>query len=196
MQGDEELLTFQRFMLAFDSPAYLRRARQVEAEWTHLVAHCERERGRLLEMPRLRLAQLIAATGAERHPERLPVDGGLRDSLLALHKEWLTALRAAVPSAPNAAAVAALLENVGDSFARFNRRWEMFLTGVDLTPVNRAREGYNRYYVLEKECAVRSERTALEGFEPLPMVSSDDLRELFPPLPQIDSEQAAVQNSV
>jgi hypothetical protein len=66
---------------------------------------------------------------------------------------------------------------------RFNGEWELFLRGLDLTPINRLREGYNRYYVIEKECAVRSVRTAREGFEPLPPVTTDDLRRMFPPLP-------------
>jgi hypothetical protein len=54
---------------------------------------------------------------------------------------------------------------------------------VDLSQVNALRDGYNRYYVLEKECASRSPRTARHGFRPLPPLTADDLAALLPPLP-------------
>jgi hypothetical protein len=59
----------------------------------------------------------------------------------------------------------------------------MFLANVDLTAVNELREGYNRYYVLEKECAVRSARIARQGFTPLPPLTHDELMSQFPLLP-------------
>jgi hypothetical protein len=181
--ADEELLTFQRFMLAFDTPAYMRRARQVEAEWTHLVAFCERERERLLELPRLRLAQLIVATGAEASPERLPVTAEDRRQLLDLQARWQTELRSTAPTARTPAAAAHLVRELILAFELFNARWDAFITQRDLAPVNKQRDGYNRYYVLEKECAVRSSKTARDGFEPLSPATLDDLRQLFPPLP-------------
>lgn len=181
MQVDEELLTFQRFMLAFDTPAYLRRARQVEAEWEHLLALCARERERQLSLPRLRLAQLIVGTRAVDHAERLPVHEADRCRLIELYHHWQPKLRTRIPISEGPAAVR-LAERLIESFAAFNRRWEKWLREVDLGPVNRHRDGYNRYYVLEKECAIRSERSAREGFEPLPMVTVDDLFSRFPRL--------------
>ena len=55
------------------------------------------------------------------------------------------------------------LGELKESIERFNRRWQEFLHQVDLTHVNRLRDGYNRYYLLEKECAVRT--FALNPFE-------------------------------
>jgi hypothetical protein len=49
--------------------------------------------------------------------------------------------------------------------------------------VNGLREGYNRYYLLEKECALRSPRLARQGFVRLPAVTVDDLAAQLPPLP-------------
>lgn len=183
MSGDEELLTFQRFLLAFDTPAYLRRARQVEAEWRHLLTLCEGERQRLLELPKLRLGQLFAAVGGPEGAARLPVSEADRQQLLQLLEDWRPRLRSAVPPARTASQVVDHLQRLIAGLERFNREWELFLRGLDLTPINRLREGYNRYYVIEKECAVRSVRTAREGFEPLPPVTTDDLRRMFPPLP-------------
>jgi hypothetical protein len=49
--------------------------------------------------------------------------------------------------------------------------------------VNRLVDRYNRYYVLEKECTLRSARLAARHFEPKPRVSHDALLERYPPLP-------------
>jgi hypothetical protein len=49
-----------------------------------------------------------------------------------------------------------------------------------LNQVNDLRDGYNRYYVLEKECAVRSFRLARQGFCPLEPLTVEDITALFP----------------
>lgn len=68
---------------------------------------------------------------------------------------------------------------------RFNRRWTHYLRRLDLAPLNRLREDYNRYYVLEKECALRSARLARIGFVPLQPVTRQEFQELLPRLPQL-----------
>ena len=68
-------------------------------------------------------------------------------------------------------------------FTFFNRRWRQFLDAVDLRPINELRDGYNRYYVLEKEFAVRSARVARHGFVPLAPLTAAALFELLPLLP-------------
>jgi hypothetical protein len=75
----------------------------------------------------------------------------------------------------------ALAELCG-SIELFNRRWREYLPTVELNEVNALRDGYNRWYVLEKECAVRSPRLAREGFVRLEPLSSASLLELLPPL--------------
>ena len=57
------------------------------------------------------------------------------------------------------------------------------LATLDLGPLNRAREQYNRWYLLEKECAMRSTRSATGGFETIPSATVADLSAAFPPLP-------------
>ena len=66
---------------------------------------------------------------------------------------------------------------------RFNRRWLPFVRGLDLTALNAERADYNRYYLLEKECAVRSPHIARQGYRPLDPVTHDDLLAALPPLP-------------
>ncbi|MFL5338548.1 MAG: hypothetical protein ACJ8F7_00125 [Gemmataceae bacterium] len=65
---------------------------------------------------------------------------------------------------------------------RFNAAWDQFLHSLDLSQVNALRDGYNRYYLLEKECALRSAKLAEVGFRPLPPLTYADLAALFPPL--------------
>jgi hypothetical protein len=75
------------------------------------------------------------------------------------------------------------LRELVDSVQCFNKRWSPFLESVDLTRINQLRDGYNRFYLLEKECVVRSSRLARQGYQPLPPMTLDELAALFPPLP-------------
>jgi hypothetical protein len=75
------------------------------------------------------------------------------------------------------------LRELYESIEHFNRRWEEFLQTIDLTRVNELRAGYNRYYLLEKECALRSARLARQGFSRLEPLTVHELAALLPPLP-------------
>ncbi len=74
------------------------------------------------------------------------------------------------------------LKELCASLEVFNRRWQAWLTGLDLTHINQLRDGYNRYYLIEKECALRSARVAREGFVRLAPLTLDDVRALLPAL--------------
>jgi hypothetical protein len=73
------------------------------------------------------------------------------------------------------------------SVERFNRRWLAFIEKLDLSELNRLREGYNRYYLLEKECAVGSVRLLPQLFQKLPLVTNAEILTELPllPVPQI-----------
>jgi hypothetical protein len=103
--------------------------------------------------------------------------------LEALEEALQPRLRAPVEPARSARAVRRALRELVASLERFNRRWREFLPTVDLGRVNELREGYNRYYLLEKECALRSPALARQGFRPLPPLTLADLEALLPPLP-------------
>src|SRR5262249_30462330 len=64
-----------------------------------------------------------------------------------------------------------------------NRRWRNYLPTVERSAVDAARDLYNRYYLLEKECAVRSPTLARLGFRPQSPLTLDELAALLPPLP-------------
>jgi hypothetical protein len=172
----------QELIGRYDAPAYVRRAREVQGAFDELVARCRRQREGWLDMVRLRLGTLRALAGGW---EALrPLLAGDQVHLLdQLHESLRPRLRVPVEPTPSARALRRALAELTESIERFNRRWREFLRGVDVTPVNDLREGYNRYYVLEKECAVRSARVARHGFRRLEPLSVDELAALLPPLP-------------
>jgi hypothetical protein len=169
-------------MIGIDGPAFIRRARRVQAEWEVILERCRKERERLLEMPRMRLAQLLAIAGS--WSRVATVTGELSTARLeALHRQWRPRLRAVLPQSPKESDVLRALELCQESFDRFNGRWTRFVHQIDLAPVNRLRAGYNEWYVIEKECAVGSARTARGAFEPLPPATHEALLQRFPLLP-------------
>ena len=69
------------------------------------------------------------------------------------------------------------------SLNRFNRRWTEFLDGLDLEPLNRTVDRYNRYYLLEKECCLGSARLAARHFVSQARVTREALLDAHPTLP-------------
>lgn len=180
---DETNEAFKRFLARFDAPAYIRRAREVQAAFDQLLEHCRRRRAEWLEIVRMRISVLHALAGDWGNLRPFLADDDQLD-LLRYHLAALAApLRAPVEPTISARALRRALRELHEGLARFNERWRAFLANVDLTAVNELRDGYNRYYVLEKECAVRSARIARQGFMPLEPLTIDDVSAQLPLLP-------------
>src|SRR5207237_716642 len=105
------------------------------------------------------------------------------DALAGLHAELQPRLRLPVEPTTSRWALRRALTELASSMERFNRRWRAYLAKVDLRPVNDLRDGYNRYYVLEKEFALRNGLLARRGFTPLPPLGLEDLERRLPYLP-------------
>jgi hypothetical protein len=179
--GAEEAV--KRFLSQYDAPAYIRRARGVEAAFEQLLDHCRHRRAEWLQIVRLRIAMLHSLAGDWNNLLPFLADEG-QLGILRYHLAALASpLRAPIEATTSARVLRRALHELYESLQRFNVRWQAFLTSVDLTAINELREGYNRYYVLEKECAVRSARVARQGFAPLPPLTLDDLASHFPLLP-------------
>ncbi len=184
--GREEDSIFKQFLAGYDVPAYIRRGRQTEAAWEDLLSRCQRQREEWLVLVRQRLGTLQVMAG-----DLARLAPWLKDETQVA---VLTRLLGTVVPAPSRCAVLAnsarslrrALREVIESLERFNRRWKEFLDALDLTGVNETREAYNRYYVLEKECAVRSPRIARQGFQPLPPVTREEIEKLFPSLDMLE----------
>jgi hypothetical protein len=175
--------TVKQFMAQYDAPAYVRRARRVDVEWEVLLARCRRQRDEWLPLVRVRLATLQALAGDWGRLAPLLADAGHAEELRRLHEELRPELRLPVAPTPSARALRRAVAELVESAERFNRRWWAYLDTVDLGPVNAARDGYNRWYVLEKECALRSARLARQGFRPLPPLTLEAVVAALPPLP-------------
>ena len=166
----------------FDVPAFARRGQDVEQSRLRLGWRCEQVRTGMLDMFQLRLRQwAAAATGPDlaRTIFREPID-----PLWPLSRtpapQW-----AAWPESRRR--LRAIGRDLIASAERFNRRWGVYLDALDLDPINRQIENYNRYYVLEKECVVGSSRLASRHFVPRTLLTRDELRAEHPllPVPQL-----------
>jgi hypothetical protein len=178
----------KHFLAHYDVPAYVRRARRVQDAFDHLVGCCRRQRDEWLTAVAMRLRLLGALAGDWRTLRPLLRDD---DQVHALHQ--LEAVMGPSPHARQTAPASVrplrrALRSLQDSIERFNRRWQQHLCTVDLTHINALRDGYNRYYLLEKECALRSARLARQGFRRLEPVTVDQLAALLPLLPVPQAE--------
>jgi hypothetical protein len=184
-RGDDRQI-FNEFFAHYDAPAYVRRARKVQEAFDQLVDRCRRKRDEWLQMVRIRLGLLRALAG-----DWAALRSWLGEGPIALLRRLEADLkpRLRVPVEPNTSerALRRALAELTESIERFNRRWLAFLSTVDLAPVNEVRDGYNRFYLLEKECAVRSPRLARQGFQRLEPLTTADLTAFLPPLPQIET---------
>jgi hypothetical protein len=162
----------------FDVPSFARRGQDVEYGLARLRARCARERAAMLDMVRLRLRQWAAASTGP--GTAAAVYAGPIDPLWPLSgaeaPRWTT-------FAASPRRLRAIARDLIASVERFNRRWARYLDGLDLGPLNRQIDDYNRYYLLEKECSLGSAALASRHFTPRPPVTRDDLRAEFPLLP-------------
>jgi hypothetical protein len=174
---------FKQLLSQYDAPAYVRRARQVQAAFDDLLARCRRQRDEWSQMARLRLGMLRALAGGWDVLRPLLADEDQLRILQELEAALNPRLRVPVEPATSARVLKQALAELCESLKRFNCRWAAYLAEVDVSAVNKLRDGYNRFYLLEKECAVRNARVARQGFQPLPPLTVEELSSLLPPLP-------------
>ncbi len=180
--GDERRLV-QRFLSQYDAPAYVRRARRVEDAWEQVLHRCRLRRDEWLLMVRLRLGTLHALAGGWEALAALLAGDGEVEVLRQLHDSLQPRLRSPVRRISSPRVLRRALRELVEGLEHFNARWREFLPGVDLADVNQARADYNRYYLLEKECAVRSPRLARAGFRRLEPLTAEAVAAALPPLP-------------
>jgi hypothetical protein len=185
-ERDNEQKLFQHVMAHYDTPAFVRRALSVHHALEKLHARCRLQRDKWFIDGRLVLEDLasqLSAWDALLPFLVLPEQG----DLFPHFQEQLRAQPRFRSANTSSWRVHWALAGLIDWIQRFNQRWRHFLTSQDLAPLNHLRDGYNRYYVLEKECALRSARLARQGFEPMAPYTLQDLQTQFPllPVPQV-----------
>jgi len=170
----------------FGAPAYMRRAKRVESVFEDLIDRLRVRRDELLGGVRLHLRLLLDVAGSLD-----AVRPFVSNERFTAFSELITHFRLTErpPTGASPRRLRRPLRELLASVARFNRRWLQSVAEADLSGVNAERDGYNRWYLLEKECAVGVIR-ARQGFEPLsPATTADVLREL-PTLPEFASSGA------
>lgn len=167
----------------FEGPAYIRRARGVEEALEHLLGLANRQRDEWLAMPRLHLGQLHALAGEWAAIRPWLADDSQLDVLEHLRRTLAPQLRVPPDRTRSTRVLRRTLRELTASLVRFNARWEKYLRTIDVRPINDLRDGYNRYYVLEKACALRSEVLARLGFTPLLPLDLEELQRRLPLLP-------------
>lgn len=178
MEGDDSEV--RQIMAQFDAPAFVRRARRVEAVWEGLIDRCRLQRDEWLKLPKVRLAVLVARAGGWTGVGRWIADPADVRELQQLFEDWQPRLRVRIMPSASERRLRNDLRELCTAFSRFNERWRRFLSEVSLAAVNHERAAYNRFYVLEQECSLRSAAVARQGFRPLPPARTDDLLALFP----------------
>lgn len=178
--SEEDRKILQEMVGRFGAPAFVRRGKLVETTWTHLLEACAMARIERLAFVRLRLGQLLALAGgwdAVRGAVRSDAEIG---ELQRLHDELQPQLQLPLEATTSKRVLRAAARDLVEAIEMFNARWTRWLAKVDLKIVNQARENYNRYYLLEKECAVGSARLARIGFVKLEPIVFDEVAKRFP----------------
>lgn len=164
----------------FDAPAYIRRARNVHARFSQFLHSCAQKREELIQIPRLRVGTLHALAGSF-----VALSPWLACSeevvlLEGLHDQLSPQLRLPPKLTNSPRLLQKTLRQLVGCLERFNGRWLDFIEKLDLDLINDLREGYNRYYVVEKSCAIRSDLLARHGFSPLPVLDTAEILHHFP----------------
>jgi hypothetical protein len=181
--NDPEQRQLNEIASLLNAPAFIRRARGVEADVETLVNRGQAQRDEWAAMARLRLGQLLALAGDAAALLPLLADEGQLAVLEELQTILMPKLRVVIEPTASTRKLRRALAELVESVERFNARWRVYLDKIDLDPLNRKRADYNRYYVLEKACALRSESIARLGFTPLMPLDKTDVEALLPPLP-------------
>jgi hypothetical protein len=181
--GRDQDRIFQEVLGRYDAPAYVRRALRVQQSYDSLLAACGRQRDEWLDMVRIRLATLIALAHDWAALRPFLADDQQCRLLAELHQNLGPKPLVSIPRTPSPRRLRGALRELCESLERFNLRWRSFLSEICLDGVNEERSSYNRYFLLEKECAVRSVVLARRGFQPLEPLTVAEIAELFPELP-------------
>jgi hypothetical protein len=178
--ADDPDRAYKLLLAQYDVPAFLRRDRRVKEAIDALKSQCRKFRDEALLMARLHLGQLKALAGGwSRLHQLLPEAPALAD-LELLEAELQPQLKLPPEATSSLRVVRRALGELTDALTRFGERWRAFVAKLDLTPVNEQIAAYNRYYVIEKECFVRSPRVARQGFAPMPPITHETVLEWFP----------------
>jgi hypothetical protein len=182
-ESSDDRQIFQKLIGYYDAPAFMRRARRIEDADRILVEHLSAKRHEKLEIVRLRIGQLRALAGTWEAVRPLVADDAALDGLRSLHDALQPVLRLPLTATKSRRVLRAGLAELLEAMIHFNERWQTVLQAFDLAPLNALRDGYNKHYLVEKECALGGGPAVRRGFQRLEALSQVDLFRQFPLLP-------------
>ena len=177
---DDDQHIFQKMLGYYDGPAFMRRAKQVEDAERLLHEQLTAKRLEGLAIVRLRVGQLRALAGDWHEVRPLLDDDGSLVVLESLHDALQPELRLAVAATRSRSVLRGALADLTVAIELFNQRWAKHVAQIDLAPINALRDGYNRNYLIEKECALRNSRVARLGFRRLEPLTTGELLAHYP----------------
>ena len=180
---DDRRRVFQQILSLNGGPAFARRGRDVQLAFDAVVETCLKQREEWLKFVRLSLGTLFALAGSAAALEAFLGDPEQFQTLEKLMRDLQPHLRVPPAATSSARHLRQALAEVRDAIERFNERWRDFIARLSLEHVNEVRELYNRYYLLEKECALGSSRVARSGFQKLHPLQADEFLKIIPLLP-------------
>jgi hypothetical protein len=182
--GSDEEAGMKKVLGQYDVPAFLNRALRVKNAFERVIQASRAKRDQELEMVRVRLGVLRGLVDGDWKALRpLLADDAQVAVLRTLLEHLQPKLEVVVTPTTSARRLRGALDDLCRALEAFNVVWRRHLAELDLAEVNREREGYNRWYVLEKECALRSPALARRGFTPLPPATPAEVAALLPELP-------------
>ncbi|MDM4018102.1 hypothetical protein [Roseiconus lacunae] len=161
-----------------EEPAFVGRARAPELALRSLLIRCQTYRDELLLWPRRHfhvLRKLVA--GKWWRLDSFVSDSDPRERFVKLSEQLPPLETDFSPSffLTHRSALKAFVE----SAKRFNSTWTDFLASDVLDEVNERRTEFNRYYKIERECAMGNAALGLK-FAPLPVLDPQYLETRFP----------------
>jgi hypothetical protein len=181
--SDTDPKILQQVLSQYGGPAFVRRGREVQLAFDAQVEACRRKREEWLEFVRLPLGTLFALAGSPAALEEFLDNPQQLHTLTKLMDELQPQLRLRPAPTTRGRVLRRAFAEVRGAIERFNQRWHAFIAELDLQHVNEIRDRYNRFYLLEKECALGSSRLARQGFQRLNPLHPEDFLRIMPLLP-------------
>jgi hypothetical protein len=163
----------------YDAPAFMRRTKHAEDVFQRLLERLRHDRDDLIVIVRLRVGQLKMMAGDWQALHFLLSDEAM-ELLPRLYDELHPHLLVPVQESRSPTELRSAVDELREAIHYFNLRWFRHIVQCDLTAVNQARDDYNRYFLLEKECVVQSATAAEQDFQPLQRLTHEDLFREFP----------------
>lgn len=180
----EELL-----LAGYGVPAYIRRARNLELAEQELDARVQRLWFDRVRPVARQVRSLLALVSDDRalwelldHGRRYPAFREV-EALVSRHPDYA---RFGADRSLFGPTRAARVRELCRLIREFNDTWAAAVEGIDLGPVNGLIAEYNRWFPLERECAMRHAFQFRDDFQPRPRIEPAELAIRQPLLPELD----------